>query len=296
MVQETDCLIAVGVIYSDLNSFGLDLPYKINSHIAIYGTHTYIDGIKYENVKMSDVLQKLAIEISPREINFVKTENGYSIKNPTGENLTSEYTYPRLQEFLKENDVLFAETGIIPHGVCQIKFPNNTELNTQTLWGSIGWATPAAFGASIANRDSRVILFTGEGSHQLTAMELGSMLRYGVKPVILILNNNGYTIERLLSNNAEDNFNQIMQMNYSKFARAFDGDIWATKVQTEDELDKALRVTQIINKLCYIEICTDAMDAPELSKKVISDFKLNTKKEIQKAQKQSKEIYIIPIN
>ena len=287
MVQETDCLIAVGVIYSDLNSFGLDLPYKINSQIAIYGTYTYVEGIKYDNVKMSDVLNKLSLELSSRELNLTKTELGYLKINPTQKVLTSEYIYPRLQEFLKEKDILFAETGIIPHGVCQIKFPNDTELHTQTLWGSIGWATPAAFGTSIADPNSRVILFTGEGSHQLTAMELGSMLRYGVKPIILVLNNSGYTIERMLSNDAEDNFNQIMKMNYSKFARAFEGDIWATKVQTEDEFDKALRVTQIINKLCYIEICTDKMDAPELSKKVIGDFKLNTKKERQNAPKET---------
>ena len=201
----------------------------------------------------------------------------------TNKELTSDYIYHRLQEFFKENDILFAETGIIPQGIAQTRFQNNMSVNTQTLWGSIGWATPAAFGACIAKPDSRVVLFTGEGSHQVSAMEIGTMLRYNVKPVVLVLNNNGYTIERLLSESSEDSFNEVMSMNYSKFARAFNTDVWATKVETEDEFDKALRVTQIMNKLCYIEICTDKMDVPKLTKELIENFKNNTKKEIKDA-------------
>ena len=51
-----------------------------------------------------------------------------------------------------------------------MKFKDNVELQFQTLWGSIGWATPAVLGASLAAKSSRVILLTGEGSHQLTGM------------------------------------------------------------------------------------------------------------------------------
>ena len=59
-------------------------------------------------------------------------------------------------------------------------------------------------------------------------------------------------------------------MNYSKFARAFEGDIWATKVETAEDFDKALKVTQIMKKLCYLEICTDKMDMPKLAQDLIS--------------------------
>lgn len=276
-LEETDCLIAVGTIYSDLNSFGFKLPYKINSHVAIYGTHTYVEGIKYNNVKMSDVLESLSEKINPQEYNIEKPVWGYDKTLPPSGRLTSEYIYPRIQEFLKENDILVAETGIIPHGVAQMKFPNNAELVSQTLWGSIGWATPAALGSCLASSQKRVVLFTGEGSHQLTAMELGNMLRCGVKPIVIVLNNNGYTIERVLSDNPSDKFNDIMQMNYSKFARVFEGDIWSTRVETQDDFDKALKVTQIMNKLCYIEVVTDSDDMPELTKNLISDFKKNSK-------------------
>ena len=274
-LEETDCLIAIGPIYSDLNAFGFNLPYKINSQIAIYGTYTYIDNIKYENIKMKDVISKLTEKIEPFNINIEKTIVEYKPTVTTNETINSEYLYARLQEFIKEDDVLIAETGIIPQGVSQINFPKRAELVTQTLWGSIGWATPAAFGTCIASPSKRVILLTGEGSHQISAMEIGNMLRYGVRPVILVLNNNGYTIERILSKDFDDKFNDIVQINYSKFVRTFDGDIWSTQVKTQDELDKALKVTQILNKLCYIEIITNSIDMPKLTEQLIYKFKKN---------------------
>ena len=281
-VNETDCLIAVGPVYTDLNAFGFNLPYKINDHIAIYGTYTYVDGKKYDDIKMTDVLNGIADLIESRNVYIDKPQIGYDNVGTTKEALTSEYIYPRLQEFFKENDIIIAETGIIPQGIAPIKFPNNVEFQTQTLWGSIGWATPATLGVCLAKPHSRVIMITGEGSHQLTAMEVGNMLRRDIKPIIIVLNNNGYTIERILSNSPDDKFNDIMQMNYSKFARVFDGDIWATRVTTKEDFDKALKVTQIMNKMCYIEICTEKMDLPELTSKMIASFKQgNAEKSIQ---------------
>jgi len=278
-LEETDCLIAVGTIYSDLNSFGLNLPYKINSHIAIYGTYTYVDGIKYENIRMSDILEKLTDTIEHKDFIIEKPSIGYKKTNVPNGNLKSDYIYPRLQEFIKENDIIIAETGTIPQGLSQVKFPQNVELHTQILWGSIGWATPATLGVSIAKPNSRVLLITGEGSHQLTALELGNMFRLGIKPVIIVINNYGYTIERLLSNNPDDKFNDVIKMNYSKFARSFEGDVWAIKVETEDDFDKALKVTQIMNKLCYIEACTEKLDTPNLTKDMINKFKSKSKTE-----------------
>lgn len=272
-IDETDCLIAVGPVYTDLNSFGFNLPYKINNQIAIYGTYTFVDGIKYDDVKMSDVLEAVTELVDAKKIEIQKPAIGYEHVEANSEQLTSEYIYPRLQEFIKENDILIAETGIVPHGIAPMKMPASVEFQTQTLWGSIGWATPATLGACIAKPNSRVVMITGEGSHQLTAMEIGNLLRRELKPIIIVLNNGGYTIERVLSDDPNDKFNEIMQMNYAKFARVFDGDVWSTKVTTAEDFDKALKVTQIMNKMCYIEICTEKMDMPELTKGLAENLK-----------------------
>ena len=292
-IDETDCLISVGVINSDVNTFGFGIKQDINSHIAIYGTYTYIDGELFENIKMADVLEGLVKSVKEREI---KIEHIGTIKEkivPEKKQLTSEFIYPRLQEFFKENDIIITDTGVVNFGVLDLQLPKNIEFHNQTLWGSIGWATPATYGISVARPNSRVVLLTGDGAHQLTALELGSMLRDGLKPIIIVLNNNGYTIERILSNDPEDRFNDVVQMNYSKFARTFEGDIWATKVDNEDDFDKALKVTGIMNKLCYIEVYTDKMDISKLASDVLVKFKnkkidKNDKKENEQGAKKNK--------
>ncbi len=272
-IEETDCCITVGAIYSDLNTFGQNLPFKINDQIAIYGTFTYIDGKRYDNIKMSDLLNELTTLVEPKNIEFEKPNIGLKPVEDNEEKLNSAYFYQRIQEFIKENDIVFAETGTIPYSVGLMYFPQSCDIQFQALWGSIGWATPAALGASIAKPQSKVILITGEGSHMISAMEIGTMIRYGIKPIVIVINNNGYSTERLLSNNPQDDFNDIAQINYSKFARAFEGDIWATKAATCSDFDKALKVTQIMNKMCYIEVCMDSLDVPNISKELIDALK-----------------------
>ena len=76
--------------------------------------------------------------------------------------------------------------------------PDGVRVEAQVLWGSIGWATPAAFGVAMADPDRRTVLITGEGSHQLTANGIGAMGRFGANVIVFVLNNSGYLIERAL--------------------------------------------------------------------------------------------------
>jgi indolepyruvate decarboxylase len=68
---------------------------------------------------------------------------------------------------------------------------------------------PAAVGAAVAAPDRRVVLVTGDGSHQLTAQEIGQFGRLGLKPVVFVLNNDGYLIERLLCKDPAIAYNDI---------------------------------------------------------------------------------------
>jgi len=75
-------------------------------------------------------------------------------------------------------------------GLAFAKLPTGATFHNQTLCGSIGWATPAAFGAAVAaDPNRRVVLFTGEGSHQLTVQEISQFQVLGLKVVIFVLNN-----------------------------------------------------------------------------------------------------------
>jgi len=172
--------------------------------------------------------------------------------------------------------MVFVETGIIPHGFAPTRLPKNTEVNTQTLWGSIGWATPASFGGQMAAKDRRTILLTGDGSHQLTCTEISSMMRHKLKPIVIVFNNSGYTIERVLSKDPWDSFNEIATWDYSKLPEVFEGDVWVAQARTNAEFDKVLLQAEIEQKsrMCYIEIFTDKMDLPFLTSKIMESIKI----------------------
>lgn len=279
-LHKSDCVISVGVVNSDLNTYRTGLPFKPSDFVEIQGTYTIVEHKKYENVLMKDVLEKLSEKIRPNDIPLPEKKPSFvtvTEADADDSELTAKYIFPRLQEFLRPNDMIFVETGIIPHGFAPTRLPKNTEVNTQTLWGSIGWATPAAFGGQIAAKERRTILITGEGSHQLTATEVSSMMRNNLRPIIIVLNNSGYTIERVLSNDPWDFFNDIAKWDYSKLTQVFDGDSWVAQAKTKKEFDKVLKEAEIQqkSKLCYIEVFTDAMDLPALTEKIAGNIKIS---------------------
>lgn len=273
IVNNSDCVITVGAIYSDLNTCAFDYNFEPTSMIDIEGTYTTVEYIRYDNVLMKDVLSRLS-RIAP------KFSGKYPDIKPLGliqeieanKPLEAKFIYSEIQNFIKDDDIVFSETGLIELGFATLELPKNAHLYNQVLWGSIGWATPASFGAAIAEKNKRVILITGDGSHQLTAQEVSSMMRYGVKPVIVVINNSGYTIERALCKNPMDSFNNIASWDYSKLPTIFKGKAWSVKAQTQEEFSGALKQAESEqrDKLCYIEICTDKMDMPKLAEDLIS--------------------------
>jgi indolepyruvate decarboxylase len=55
------------------------------------------------------------------------------------------------------------------------------------------------------------VLVKGEGAHQLTAQEISQFARLGLRPVVFVLNNNGYLIERLLCKDPQIAYNDVAQ-------------------------------------------------------------------------------------
>ena len=154
-------------------------------------------------------------------------------------------------------------------GLAFAHLPNGAQFHNQTLWGSIGWATPAAFGAAVADSGRRLILVTGEGSHQLTAQEISQFGRRGLKPIIFVLNNHGYLIERLLCKDGSMAYNDLAAWNYTALPHALGCHEWYTaRAGNCGELDEAMKAAEQGDKACYIEVVTDTYAAPALATKM----------------------------
>src|SRR5205823_11926062 len=148
-------------------------------------------------------------------------------------------------------------------GIVPLPLPDGAEVHCQPLWGSIGWATGATLGVALADRSRRTVLFTGEGSHQLTANDIGTMGRNGLKPIIFVLNNGGYMVERALEADPDWVYNDLAPWNYHALPAALGCRDWFTaRVTTLGELDAALARASTGESACYIEVVGGKMDFP----------------------------------
>ncbi len=161
---------------------------------------------------------------------------------------------------------MVSESGTNVLGMASARLPKGATFHNQTLWGAIGWATPAALGTALAAPDRRTVLITGEGSHQMTAQEIGQFHRFGLKPVVFVLNNGGYLIERLLCEDPEAYYNDLAPWNYHLLPQALGCEGWQTaRVTTCGELDAAMAQAQSGGSAAYIEVVTGRDEAPPLA-------------------------------
>ncbi|MFF1649884.1 thiamine pyrophosphate-dependent enzyme [Streptomyces sp. NPDC058240] len=272
-VEGADRVLLVGALMNDFNTGAFTARLDPARVIDIRHHHVRVGPVTYQSVEMKDLLDRLARELPKRSwpkpsgpVTRIAAGNGNG-------KITADSLYPRWEGFLKPEDIVVAETGTSSMGMVFAKLPEGATFHNQTLWGSIGWATPAAFGAALAasanGGKKRVVLITGEGSHQLTAQEISQMGRYGLKPVVFLLNNNGFLIERLLCKDPDIEYNDLAQWHYANLPKTLGCDDWYTaRVTTLTELDQALEQAQNADSGVYIEIVTGEYESPPLAKKM----------------------------
>lgn len=268
-VENCDCVLGIGAVLTDFNSGSFTATIKPENCINILSDHVKIGSAIYPNVLMKDVLQKLQ-ELAPTLNHIGVKASGLGAPLP-GENgqITAPYLYPRLEKMFREDDIIIVETGTASMGLGFALLPENAQFHNQTLWGSIGWATPAAFGAAIAAPQRRIILVTGEGSHQLTAQEISQFARFDLKPIIFVLNNDGYLIERLLCKDPEAYYNNLPQWNYTLLPAALGCQDWYCQRVTHcEELNSAILQAEQSANAAYIEVVMDRYAASELAEKL----------------------------
>ncbi|WP_272573274.1 alpha-keto acid decarboxylase family protein [Providencia sp. PROV259] len=268
-VESCDCLVGIGAVLTDFNSGSFTAKINSENRINILSDHVIVGSAVYPQVYMNDVLDQLNKLAPTLNHKVIQAEGLGSPLLNEQDKITAEYLYPRLESLFREDDIIIAETGTASMGLGFALLPKNAQFHNQTLWGSIGWATPAAFGAAIAEPNRRIILVTGEGSHQLTAQEISQFARFNLKPIIFVLNNDGYLIERLLCKDPEAYYNDLPQWNYAQLPHALGCEDWyCQRVNSCHELDAAINTAQSSDHAAYIEVVMDRYASSELARKL----------------------------
>merc|ERR1739848_434465 len=114
--------------------------------------------------------------------------------------------------------------------------------------------------SSALKDEKRVLALIGDGSFQMTCQEVSSMIKFGCNPIIVLINNDGYTIEVEIHDGP---YNNIQSWNYSLIISAFatNASVYTYKVTTESEAEEALqKALERKDALNFIECIIDRDD------------------------------------
>ena len=183
--------------------------------------------------------------------------------------------------FIRPGDIVMGETGTSGYGVREMRTPPNVRIFAPVTWLSIGYMLPAAQGAALAQRQmqaqadgatkgeaksGRTILFIGDGSLQMTVQEIATMIRHDLDVIIVVLNNDGYTIERAI-HGLKQSYNDVAVWRYlvaPNFFGAKEGTFTAS-ARTWGELEKVLASKELTDGtgLRMVELFLDREDVPK---------------------------------
>jgi indolepyruvate decarboxylase len=265
-IEGSDCLLTVGYrrVETTVGFFTDKLPPS-----AIQLNSTYVDTAakSYQGVHIAELLQSIADSSSSRGIATKKQparpwKQPHTAFVPSNDPLTQDAYWKTMQGFLRPGDVIVAEDGASSAGMGRLILPEGcTYITGAFVWCSIGYATGALLGAILASPGRRHILLTGEGSLQMTAQELSTVMRHDLKPLVFVINNSGYTVERaVLGKDAR--YNDVANWRYSELPNVFSRDKKAETyvVQTRNELQKVLNSPH--SAMVFVECVMDKYDAP----------------------------------
>jgi len=206
LTNECDVLIAIGMRFDDRVTGRLD-KYAKQAKII----HLDIDPAEIDkNVKatvpvwgdcketlplLTDLIEKKShTEWWEKFKKYEKEEKEICIDkemHPSSEELSMAEIIDALNELTKGNAIIVTDVGQHQMVGCRYAKFNQSRSNvTSGGLGTMGFALPAAIGASYGAPDRTVIAIIGDGGIQMTIQELGTIMQFNVDVKILILNNN----------------------------------------------------------------------------------------------------------
>ena len=264
-VEGADAVVWFGAVASDFNMGGSSAKLADDRTMHVFDDQVRTPDGTFADVPLADVVDALLARLPEghwADLDIPVQAFAHTARQPVGAAtdapISNKRFYDRIAHFLAPGDVVLADSGPSV-SMAQVQLPPDSRYISSNYWASIGAGFGFAVGASFAAEpDRRLILLEGDGGFQMTGQELSTMVRYRRSPIIFILNNRGYTAERLIHDGP---FNDIQNWCYHRLPEVYGG-IAGEDVYTEADLEAALdrAETHTGPGPLLIEVHLDALD------------------------------------
>ena len=263
-VNQSDAILNIGAKLTDSATAGFSFEFDIDDVVMINHNYFKMNETISEQVALPHLIKGLMSISYKNKSEFPMyqrpKEHDYQVDH---EPLTQATYFKMMQDFLQLDDILIAEQGSSFFGAYDLALYKDNTFIGQPLWGSIGYTLPATLGTQIAAPHRRNVLLIGDGSLQLTVQSLSTMIRQQLKPIIFVVNNDGYTVERLIHGMKEP-YNDIHMWDYKTLPAVFGGDnVVVHDVNTSHELKETFeKINAHSDCMHFVEVKMAIEDAP----------------------------------
>ena len=263
-VNQSDAILNIGAKLTDSATAGFSFEFDIDDVVMINHNYFKMNETISEQVALPHLIKGLMSISYKNKSEFPMyqrpKEHDYQVDH---EPLTQATYFKMMQDFLQLDDILIAEQGSSFFGAYDLALYKDNTFIGQPLWGSIGYTLPATLGTQIAAPHRRNVLLIGDGSLQLTVQSLSTMIRQQLKPIIFVVNNDGYTVERLIHGMKEP-YNDIHMWDYKALPAVFGGDnVVVHDVNTSHELKETFeKINAHSDCMHFVEVKMAIEDAP----------------------------------
>ncbi|MBC3133128.1 alpha-keto acid decarboxylase family protein [Staphylococcus warneri] len=263
-VNQSDAILNIGAKLTDSATAGFSFEFDIDDVVMINHNYFKMNETISEQFALPHLIKGLMSISYKNKSEFPMyqrpKEHDYKVDH---EPLTQATYFKMMQDFLQLDDILIAEQGSSFFGAYDLALYKDNTFIGQPLWGSIGYTLPATLGTQIAAPHRRNVLLIGDGSLQLTVQSLSTMIRQQLKPIIFVVNNDGYTVERLIHGMKEP-YNDIHMWDYKTLPAVFGGDnVVVHDVNTSHELKETFeKINAHSDCMHFVEVKMAIEDAP----------------------------------
>ena len=268
-VEAADVVLAVGPVFTDYTTVGHSCLLSPDRLVVIGPRQVSVKGRTFSGVAMADVLAGLSAKVAANPTSletFRRTQRPLAAEPgvEASDAVTARVLAERVEAMLTPTTTLIAETGDSWFHATKMRLPEGASFEIQMKYGSIGWSVGAALGAAVAGGgDRQVVAMIGDGSFQMTAQEVSTMVRLGVPVTLFVVNNGGYTIEVEIHDGP---YNVIQDWRYAELIDVFStsgGPATGVRVTTVGELDAAVAQAAGAGGVNLIEVVIDRDDCSD---------------------------------
>jgi indolepyruvate decarboxylase len=264
-VEDASVLVVAGVEFTDLNSGFFTQQLERSRTIELGADVASVGAATFAPVAIDAALRELAAIVADRgERRPVPTPPAVPAAGPVDGTLDQDSLWATMAAHLRPGDIVLADQGTSFYGMATRRLPDGVTFIGQPLWASIGYTLPASLGAGLAEPDRRVVLLIGDGAAQMTVQELSTVLRAGLAPTVVVVDNDGYTVERAI-HGPDELYNDIARWDWTALPGAFAPERASSveRVRTVGELHRALDAAEP-GQLTLIQAVVGRLDVPEL--------------------------------